>query len=60
MEDGKVAGVVFETPEGRKEVRAPNVVIATGGFERNDELKRAFLRGPCTHTVAVETNKATA
>ena len=56
MEDGKVAGVVFETPEGRKEVRAPNVVIATGGFEHNAELKRAFLRGPCTHTVAVETN----
>ena len=56
MEDGEVAGVVFETPEGRKEVRAANVVIATGGFEHNDELKRAFLRGPCTHTVAVETN----
>ena len=56
MEDGEVAGVVFETPEGRKEVRAPNVVIATGGFEHNAELKRAFLRGPCTHTVAVETN----
>src|SRR6516165_5894677 len=57
MEDGAVAGVVFETPEGRKEVRAPNVVIATGGFERNPDLKRAFLRGPCTHTVAVETNE---
>src|SRR3954447_17528589 len=56
LEDGKVAGVVFETPEGRKEVRAPNVVIATGGFEQNAELKKAFLRGPCTHTVAVETN----
>jgi glycine/D-amino acid oxidase-like deaminating enzyme len=56
MEDGKVAGVVFETPEGRKVVRAPNVVIATGGFEQNEQLKRAFLRGPCTHTVAVETN----
>src|SRR3954466_14033822 len=56
MEDGEVAGVVFETPQGRKEVRAPNVVIATGGFEQNAELKKAFLRGPCTHTVAVETN----
>ena len=56
MEDGEVAGVVFETPDGRKEVRAPNVVIATGGFEHNADLKRAFLRGPCTHTVAVETN----
>jgi len=56
MEDGEVAGVVFETAEGRKEVRAANVVIATGGFEHNPDLKRAFLRGPCTHTVAVETN----
>jgi len=56
MEDGKVAGVVFETAEGRKEVRAPNVVIATGGFEQNAELKKAFLRGPCTHTVGVDTN----
>jgi succinate dehydrogenase/fumarate reductase flavoprotein subunit len=57
MQGREVAGVVFETPEGRKEVRAPNVVIATGGFERNEDLKRAFLRGPCTHTVAVETNE---
>src|SRR3954453_12373769 len=56
MEDGRVAGVVFETPEGRKDIRAPNVVIATGGFEQNEALKKAFLRGPCTHTVAVETN----
>ena len=56
VEDGEVAGVVFETAAGRKQVRAPNVVIATGGFERNDELKRAFLRGPCTHTVAIDTN----
>jgi succinate dehydrogenase/fumarate reductase flavoprotein subunit len=56
MRDGQVAGVVFETAEGRKEVFAANVVIATGGFERNAELKRAFLRGPCTHTVAIETN----
>jgi succinate dehydrogenase/fumarate reductase flavoprotein subunit len=56
MEDGAVAGVVFETAQGRREVGAANVVIATGGFERNDQLKRSFLRGPCTHTVAVETN----
>jgi succinate dehydrogenase/fumarate reductase flavoprotein subunit len=56
IEDGQVAGVVFETAEGRREVRAPNVVIATGGFERSPELKAAFLRGPCTHTVAIETN----
>lgn len=56
IEGGAVAGVVFETAEGRREVHATNVVIATGGFERDPALKRAFLRGPCTHTVAVETN----
>jgi succinate dehydrogenase/fumarate reductase flavoprotein subunit len=56
VEDGLVAGVVFETAGGRTEVRAPNVVIATGGFERDPELNRAFLRGPCTHAVSVPTN----
>ena len=56
IEAGEVVGVVFETATGRTEVRAPNVVIATGGFEHNSELKRAFLRGPCTHTVAIDTN----
>jgi 3-oxosteroid 1-dehydrogenase len=54
--DGGVAGVVFETADGRKEVRARAVVIATGGFERDPELVRAFLRGPCTHAVSVPTN----
>jgi 3-oxosteroid 1-dehydrogenase len=56
IEDGAVAGVIFETPEGRVDVHAANVVIATGGFERDEELRRAFLRGPCTHAVSPETN----
>jgi 3-oxosteroid 1-dehydrogenase len=56
MEEGCVAGVVFETAGGRREVRAASVVIATGGFERDPELRRAFLRGPCTHAVSVPTN----
>ena len=56
VEDGRVAGVVFETASGRKDVRAPNVVIGTGGFERDPELVRAFLRGPCTHAVSVPWN----
>ena len=37
-------------------MRAPNVVIATGGFEWDDQLKRSFLRGPLTHPVSVPTN----
>jgi 3-oxosteroid 1-dehydrogenase len=56
VEDGRVAGVAFETASGRSEVRAPNVVIGTGGFERDPDLVRAFLRGPCTHAVSVPWN----
>lgn len=53
MRDGAVAGVRFE--DGRV-VTAANVVIATGGFEWNPDLVRAFTRGPMTHPVSVRTN----
>jgi 3-oxosteroid 1-dehydrogenase len=56
MEDDRVAGVVLETPAGTEVVRAPNVVLATGGFEWDEQLRRAFLRGPLTHPVSVPTN----
>ena len=57
IEDGGVAGVAFETPDGPRRGAAPDgVILATGGFEWNDELVRAFLRGPCTHPVAIPTN----
>ncbi|AXK32458.1 FAD-dependent oxidoreductase [Streptomyces armeniacus] len=57
VEDGRVAGVRFDTPAGQREVRASRgVVLATGGFEWNDEFKRAFLRGPLTHPVSMRTN----
>lgn len=56
MADGAVAGVRFEGPDGRFEVSAPNVVIATGGFEWDKALVRAFVRGPMTHPVSVKTN----
>jgi len=57
-EGGRVIGAVFDTPDG--EVRAlarKGVVLATGGFEWNDELKRTFLRGVLTHPVSVPTNE---
>ncbi len=55
---GDVVGVVLEGPDGTPtEVRARGgVVIATGGFEWNEDLKRAFIRGPLTRTAAVPTN----
>jgi len=57
VEDGTVVGVVVDTPEGRTEVRArKGVVLASGGFEWNQDLCRAFLRGPMTHPVSIETS----
>ena len=56
MEGGTVAGVAFDAPDGSVEVRATNVILATGGFEWNTDLVRAFTRGPLTHPVSIETN----
>jgi succinate dehydrogenase/fumarate reductase flavoprotein subunit len=56
MQDHRVAGVVFETPRRTETIRAPNVVLATGGFEWDEGLRRAFLRGPLTHPVSIPTN----
>ncbi|MFC9834216.1 FAD-dependent oxidoreductase [Rhodococcus sp. NPDC127530] len=57
--DGRVAvtGVQFESAGGEHvEVSAESgVVLATGGFEWNEEFKRAFLRGPLTHPVSMPT-----
>ena len=54
LEAGRVAGVRFEDGS---EVRARRgVVIATGGFEWDEQLVRAFLRGPMTAAVGIPTN----
>lgn len=46
-EDGAVTGVVVDSPEGEVEVSArQGVVLATGGFEWDRDLVKAFLRGP--------------
>ena len=65
--DGRVTGVRFDTPaaEGATgEVTAGEVtvdarrgvVLATGGFEWNEALVRAFLRGPMDTPAGVPTN----
>ncbi len=56
MDDGEVAGVRFEGPKGPFDVHAPNVILATGGFEWNADMVRAFTRGPLTHPVSIQTN----
>jgi 3-oxosteroid 1-dehydrogenase len=53
---GEVSGVRFERGDGGFEVRASDVVLATGGFEWNPDLVRAFTRGPLTHPVSIKTN----
>jgi 3-oxosteroid 1-dehydrogenase len=59
LEEGAVVGVVLGNTGGdgnEVEVRADRgVIIATGGFEWNEDLCRSFLRGPMTHPVTMET-----
>ncbi|WP_156680990.1 FAD-binding protein [Sphingomonas profundi] len=60
VKDGdRVIGVVAEDADGRDfRVRARRgVVIATGGFEWNEKLVQAFLRGPLTGPVSVPENE---
>jgi 3-oxosteroid 1-dehydrogenase len=57
IEGGAVRGVVVQTSTGAQRVEATRgVILASGGFEWNAELVRAFLRGPMTHPVSMETN----
>lgn len=49
VEDGAVTDVIIATSEGDIEVRVTRgVVLACGGFECNEQYRRAFLRGPLT------------
>jgi len=57
IENGAVAGVRFDGPSGSFDVRAKNVILATGGFEWNKDMVRAFTRGPLTHPVGIKTNE---
>src|SRR5260370_25065701 len=58
LRDGRrITGVRFETASGPVEVGATRgVVIATGGFEWDPELVRAFIRGPLVRSASVPTN----
>jgi len=58
LTDGRVTGVVFQTPDGERRIGArKGVVLASGGFEWNEEYKKTFLRGALTHPVSVPTNE---
>jgi succinate dehydrogenase/fumarate reductase flavoprotein subunit len=55
VEGGRVTGAEIEQDGETFEVQAEGgVVLATGGFERDPELVRSFLRGPMTVPTGVE------
>jgi 3-oxosteroid 1-dehydrogenase len=49
MRSGAVSGLVVEHDGVRTEVPAAAVVLATGGYEWNADLRTRFLPGPLTH-----------
>jgi len=56
-EGGAVTGVIVDTPDGAVEVRTSGgVILGSGGFEWDPDLCQAFLRGPMSHPVSIETN----
>lgn len=57
VEEGRVIGVRVISPDGELAVRAhQGVVLATGGFEWDRGLVRAFLRGPMNGPVSPPNN----
>jgi succinate dehydrogenase/fumarate reductase flavoprotein subunit len=57
IENGRVAGVRFAPGSPVSEVAASGgVILATGGFEWNPAMVRAFLRGPMTSPTTIPTN----
>lgn len=57
VSDGRVTGVEVEVGDERRIIEARSgVVLATGGFEWDPELVRAFLRGPMTAPASTPTN----
>lgn len=57
MDGRRVVGARFTTPDGERTLRADaGVILASGGFEWDADLCRAFLRGPMSHPVSMQTN----
>ena len=58
VEDGRVAGAIVTTEDATLRVRARHgVVLATGGFAHNPQLRSAFMPDPTpAHSMAVPEN----
>ena len=61
-EDGQVVGIVAENSDGEKLYfgARKGVILASGGYEWNKELVRAFLKMPITHPVSPPGNEGDA
>jgi succinate dehydrogenase/fumarate reductase flavoprotein subunit len=49
MRDGAVAGLIVDSDDRRRQLASAAVVLATGGYEWNSQLRSRFLPGPLTH-----------
>jgi 3-oxosteroid 1-dehydrogenase len=57
-EEGRVVGVKALGPGGETILaRAPHVLMATGGYTNNEELKRLWLRRPLEQTCDIPSNQ---
>lgn len=58
VENGRVTGAIVERDGEQETILArQGVVLATGGFEWNEDLKSAFLRGPLESPASPPTNR---
>ncbi len=57
IEDGRAVGLLARRENGLLKIRArKGVIVATGGFEWDEELKQTFLRGPLTAPASPPSN----
>ena len=57
VDNGRITGVKAEHDGEEVEFCAPHVLVATGGFTHNQELKRLWLAQPLDYTCDVSTNE---
>jgi 3-oxosteroid 1-dehydrogenase len=57
VEDGRVVGVAAAQNGDAITFRAPHVLVASGGYTNNEELKRLWLDRPLVHTCDVASNQ---
>jgi 3-oxosteroid 1-dehydrogenase len=57
LDGGRIVGVRATHQGAPVELRAPHVLMATGGYTNNEELKKHWLKAPIVYTCDVESNE---